>query len=526
MQDGFIIRPDDSHITELVKLTGVGSKKDKKTPTTSEFNKLSKEDEELGGDDVKLFRSCVGKLLYLSPDRPDIQYVTQGLAGFMKTPTKRAWSFVRHLVSYLQGSKYDGVLMKETHSGKSVLNVTDGEGWDSDGSLLEVICDADYAGNQRTRRSLSSVHFYVNGNLVESYVRGQKCISLSSGESEYVCMVGGVSEGMFLKHLWDFISEGQCQLVCRSDSSAARSLASRQGIGRARHIAANLLWLQEKVAQRTVRITAIPTAVNVSDMGTKSLSRARMESLKFLAKMVSWNGDRLGVNEFQELAEKERMRKQVVSTVKQFGGNARLATLLAITLVMGGNGEADMCLIGDEPEVVSKFGDVLLMCMWLSLIGMVCLGALSLARVIVVVYGKVKEYRGHNTLVSQVSELEAELEKLKHELTVARGQVTGWITRAVSSEGELEEARVSLAELEREVSQLRQMSQGQSIEHLSDVQQAMIAERVCSLEFGFSRFGSAYHDRGCHYVRPPQSRTAEFARACSVCVHKAVRGVL
>ena len=146
--------------------------------------------------------------------------------------------------------------------------------------------------------------------------------------------------------------------------------------------------------------------------------------------------------------------------------------------------------------------------------------------VIVVVYGKVKEYRGHDTLVSQVSELEADVEKLKHELRVGRGQVTGWITRAVSSEGELEEARVSLAELEREVSQLRQMSQGQSIEHLSDVQKAMIAERVCSLEFGFSRFGSAYHDRGCHYVRPPQSRTAEFARACSVCVHKAVRGVL
>ena len=39
---------------------------------------------------------------------------------------------------------------------------------------------------------------WVAGWLVESYVRGLKCIS-PSGESECVCMVGGVSEGMFLK---------------------------------------------------------------------------------------------------------------------------------------------------------------------------------------------------------------------------------------------------------------------------------------------------------------------------------------
>ena len=61
---------------------------------------------------------------------------------------------------------------------------------------------------------------------------------------------------------------------------------------------------------------------------------------------------------------------------------------------------------------------------------------------------------------------------------------------------------------------------------LTNVQKTLIAQRVCSLEFGFSRFGSAYHDRECQHIRPLQSRTAEFARACSVCVHKAVRGVL
>ena len=60
-----------------------------------------------------------------------------------------------------------------------------------------------------------------------------------------------------------------CMLICRSDSSAARSLAGRLGIGRARHIEANLLWLQQKVAEKSLTVTSIPTELNPADIGTK-----------------------------------------------------------------------------------------------------------------------------------------------------------------------------------------------------------------------------------------------------------------
>ena len=55
------------------------------------------------------------------------------------------------------------------------------------------------------------------------------------------------------------MSGEDCMLVCRSDSSAARSLAGRLGIGRACHIEANLLWLQQKVAEKSLTITPIPS---------------------------------------------------------------------------------------------------------------------------------------------------------------------------------------------------------------------------------------------------------------------------
>ena len=81
--------------------------------------------------------------------------------------------------------------------------------WSENGSnhLLEIVCDADYAGQPDTRRSVSFVHIYLNGCLMESYVRCQRSIAFSSGESEYVAMVGGCSEWLFIKHCWQFLTE-------------------------------------------------------------------------------------------------------------------------------------------------------------------------------------------------------------------------------------------------------------------------------------------------------------------------------
>ena len=190
---------------------------------------------------------------------------------------------MQHVSSYLLGTMDEGLLLEHGQRGKSVLNTNeDIYEWSVDDSnhLLEVMCDA--AGQRDTRRSVSSVQLYLNGSLMESYVRCQRSIALSSGESEYVAMVGGCSEGLFLKHCWQFLTEEDIDMVCRSSSSAARSLAGRVGVGRTRHIAAGLLWLQQKVGEKELRVTGVPTSVNTSDIGAKILSKARMKGLKGL----------------------------------------------------------------------------------------------------------------------------------------------------------------------------------------------------------------------------------------------------
>ena len=85
--------------------------------------------------------------------------------------------------------------------------------------------------------------------------RSQRSIALSSGESECVAMVGGCSEGLLIRHCWKFLTDEEAEMVCRSDSSAARSLAGRIGVGRTRHMAAGLLSLQQRVNSKEVRIS-------------------------------------------------------------------------------------------------------------------------------------------------------------------------------------------------------------------------------------------------------------------------------
>ena len=550
-ENGVIIRPDGAHIDDMAKVSNVLRKAPRKTPTTAEFSKIGsdpRDNEELSEQMRFVYRSMVGKLLYLAPDRPDVQFVAQGLSAFMKTPTWRAWKFVEHVSSYLFGTREEGLLMESTWPGRSVLNVngsssshddyasSGGSGeHDEEKNLLEVICDADYAGNQKNRKSLSSVQFYMDGNLLESYVRSQKSIALSSGESEYVCMVGGVSEAMFLQHGWKFLTGKLCRIQCRSDSSAARSLACRVGIGRIRHLAANLLWLQEKVNNKLIEVTAIPTAVNPADAGTKSLSRARMNGLKRIMKFVSEDGTWIGQEEYDEIENKEEMRKATKKFAKSVGGNAKVAMIVAMTLLQGSKGdntmaENQMAIMDFEKmsnTTKNSYGSIL----FLTVAIFAIFGALSLATLCcwfggsIVKKGKIwvlklvstgdaKKLIEMRKLAAQrgvkIKMLEAQIEKMQKDQEEQKTRMMKMLT-------EERENRMSL--VNREVATRRDVS-------LTNRQIGAITHELTKLKVVVTKTGEAHHDVNCKFVHPPHSHSGVQYRACNECMPKAVRGVL
>ena len=59
----------------------------------------------------------------------------------------------------------------------------------------------------------------------------------------------------------------------RCDSSVARGMSVRQGLGNTRHIDVRSLWLQQAVHEGRFKVLSVPTSENLSDIFTKSLSQ-------------------------------------------------------------------------------------------------------------------------------------------------------------------------------------------------------------------------------------------------------------
>ena len=63
------------------------------------------------------------------------------------------------------------------------------------------------------------------------------------------------------------------------DSSAALSIKSRTGLGKAKHIEIQHLWFQEAVRNNKLAVEKIPSETNSSDLGTKHFTSERSEML-------------------------------------------------------------------------------------------------------------------------------------------------------------------------------------------------------------------------------------------------------
>lgn len=123
--------------------------------------------------------------------------------------------------------------------------------------------------------------------------------------------------------------EEECEMRVRSDSSAARSMVQRQGIGRVRHLDAALLWIQQKEKDKILTVSPIPTELNSADIGAKGLTRNRLFGLLYMLKMINSAGDRVGFEEYKELEHRERMRKGTQKVLKNKNLHVGLIWLLS-----------------------------------------------------------------------------------------------------------------------------------------------------------------------------------------------------
>ena len=269
------------------------------------------------------YRSMVGIAMYMAQERYDLQYATKTLASCLKNPTKEAWIALGRLIGYLRFSDQFGLKMKRTCKGCTFMESQIGVVDEKPSNLLETFSDSDWSGAGDMKSTSSAVHM-LNGVVIHSTSRSQKCISLSSTEAEWYAASSSTCDGLYLQHIVEFLTDNNCdRLHLYTDNSAVRMLSLKCGVGRLRHIKGRMLWLQEKMANGELEIKQVQTAWNVADLNTKGLSRDRFLGLLFMLGFVNEKGNGVGEYEYSRMLHKESMKqhvKVIAQNLKHDGG--------------------------------------------------------------------------------------------------------------------------------------------------------------------------------------------------------------
>ena len=216
----------------------------------------------LGAREATEYRCVAARLDFLSIDRADIQFAGKEVCRSMSKPVLSDWGAVKKLGRYLRKHPRQAVVFFEQETP----------------SCLDAYVDTDYAGCRRTRRSTNGGLLFHGGHLIKSWATTQTVVALSSGEAEYYGVTKGSCEAIGLKGIVQDMGI-DLGIKLHTDSSAAKAIATRRGLGKVKHLDTRTLWVQDQVARGVIQVKKVPGETNVADVLTKYLSASKLQAL-------------------------------------------------------------------------------------------------------------------------------------------------------------------------------------------------------------------------------------------------------
>ena len=181
-EEGLFTAPSRRLIDDVLSLVDLSGCR----PVTAPMEKMKAESsdcEELGDADAQIYRSVVGKLLFISKDRPDLGFTVKELCRDIRGPNKRSWRRLKRCLRYLAGSRDLGIFMQQKKN------------TDLKKPKVEVFADSDWVGltdiGPDMRKSTSGCLIFIDGVLVAFYSRTQKQTAMSSCEAGVHQLGGG-----------------------------------------------------------------------------------------------------------------------------------------------------------------------------------------------------------------------------------------------------------------------------------------------------------------------------------------------
>ncbi|GJX74418.1 hypothetical protein Tco_0313013 [Tanacetum coccineum] len=145
---------------------------------------------------------------------------------------------------------------------------------------LTAYADADHAGCQDTRRSMSGSAQFLGDKLVSWSSKKQKSTAISTTKAEYIAMSGCYAQILWMRsQLTDYgFAFNKIPLYCDNRSAIALCCNNVQH-SRSKHIDIRHHFIREQVEKGVVELYFVTTDYQLADIFTKALPRERFEFL-------------------------------------------------------------------------------------------------------------------------------------------------------------------------------------------------------------------------------------------------------
>ena len=211
------------------------------------------------------YQRIVGSLTYLAIcTRPDIAYAAMALGQFNASPKRAHLVCAKSVLRYLAGTvnlclQFPSPLPQPAPASKL--------------SPTRALSDADWASDEKDRKSISGYCFFFLDSLVSWSSRKQRTVSTSSTESEYYALTNTIKEAIWLKlflSLTSLPSPVPFPIFC--DNQSTCTIANTDVISsRTKNIDVRHHFIRQHLNDGTFITTWIPTSDMTADILTKPL---------------------------------------------------------------------------------------------------------------------------------------------------------------------------------------------------------------------------------------------------------------
>lgn len=261
-RDGSIFLFQEAYTKRILERFGM----DKCTPVSTPADSYSKSLHAEGETRKDIpYRELIGAVMFLMVGtRPDIAYSVSALSEFLDKPQETHWIAAKRILRFLKGTSMTGIKF-------------------SGSSELVGYSDADFAGDELTRRSRTGLIFMLNNGPVCWRSQKQSIVSTSTCQAELGAAFSATKDAIWLRQLLEDIgkvSEKPVQLFIDNMGTVnyiRNPFANNQK--NSKHWDVRYKYTKEVQSAKLIDAVHVGTEGQLADALTKPLSVKRFNSV-------------------------------------------------------------------------------------------------------------------------------------------------------------------------------------------------------------------------------------------------------